>query len=67
MQYIIEIRVGDRQKRSYRIDAEDEAQALERLKLRLPPEQREDFVIDELKIDMTTVGVEDPYGVFGGE
>jgi hypothetical protein len=67
MQFIIEIRVDEHQKRTYRIDADDEAEALERLKLRLPPTQRDNFVIDELKIDMTTVGIEEPYGAFGGE
>ena len=67
MQYIITIRIGEGQKRTYRIDASGEEEAKERLKLRLPPAQRENFVIDEFKIDMSSVGVEEPYGTFGGE
>lgn len=66
MTYIIDIRIEGKQ-RSYRIEARGEEEAKERLKLRLPPNQREDITIDAIKIDMTTVGDEAPYGEFGGE
>ena len=67
MEFVFDIRIDERQKRTYRIKAKNEDEALERLKLRLPPSQRDSVVIDDLKIDMTTVGVEDPFGSFGGE
>lgn len=67
MQYIIEIRTAEQKKSSYRIEAASEQEALERLKLRLPPEKRDTFTVDSLRIDLTTVGVDDPYGIFGEE
>ncbi len=66
MTYVIDIRIDDR-KRSYRVEAKNEEEAKERLALRLPPAQREGIVIDAIKIDMTTVGDDSPYGEFGGE
>ena len=66
MTFIIDVRVNET-RFTYRIDAKDEDEAKERLKLRLPPHQREHIVIDAIKIDMTTVGDEAPYGEFGGE
>jgi hypothetical protein len=67
MQYLIDIRIGEKPKRTYRIDAANEDEAMERLKLRLPPHQRDTITIDAIKIDMTTVGNDEPYGVFGTE
>lgn len=66
MTYVIDIRIDDK-KRSYRVEAKNEKEAKERLGLRLPPAQRESIIIDAIKIDMTTVGDEAPYGEFGGE
>ena len=66
MTYIIDIRIDDK-KRSYRIEAKSEEEAKERLGLRLPPAQRDFVIIDSIKIDMTTVGDEAPYGEFGDE
>jgi hypothetical protein len=67
MQYVIEIRTAESKKQTFRIDASSESEALSRLKLRLPPDQRETVVVDSMKIDLTTVGSDDPFGVFGGE
>lgn len=67
MQYVIETRTAEGKKRTFRIDASGESEALERLKLRLPPDQRDTIIVDSMKIDLTTVGRDDPYGVFGGE
>ncbi len=67
MQYLIDIRINEGAKRTYRIDAKTEEEALERLKLRLPQQQRDAFVVDMIKIDPATVVDEDLYGVFGGE
>lgn len=67
MRYLIDIRVGGGKSRTYPIEAKDEDEALERLKLRLPPKQREAFVVDALKIDPKSFDVEEPYGTFGGE
>jgi hypothetical protein len=66
VEYLFDIRI-DGKKRSYRIEASDEEEAIERLKLRLPPSQRDAVVIDEMRIDMATVSTDDPYGSFGGE
>ena len=66
MRYIIDIRI-DGKSRTYPVEASSEGEAIERLKLRLPPHQREHFDVDSIKIDMATVGTDDPYGSFGGE
>ena len=66
MRYIIDIRLGEK-KRTYPVDASNEEEAVERLKLRIHPAQRDTLVIDSIKIDMSTVGNDDPYGMFGGE
>jgi hypothetical protein len=67
MRYIIEIRIDDGKPRTYPVDAASEEQAIERLKLRLPPSQRESFEVDSIRIDMTTVGTEEPFGIYTGE
>ncbi len=67
MRFLIEIRIDGTTKRTYPIDAQDEAQAKERLKLRLPPHQRDTIVIDAITIDPASIANEDPYGIFGGE
>ncbi len=67
MRYIIETRTPEQKKSTYRIEASSESEALERLKLRFPPELREAITVDSMKIDLTTVGNDDPYGLFGGE
>ncbi len=61
--YIIEIRI-DGKVRRYPINAKDEAEAIERLKLRLPPHQREDILIDSINIDPSTIHNEEPFGAF---
>ena len=67
MQYLIDIRIDGRKKSTFRVDAKSEEQALERLKLRLPPQQRDSFIVDAVRVDPASVGDEEPYGVFGGE
>ena len=64
MTYIIDILTAEKKKQSFRIEAKDESEAKERLKLRLPPNKRENFTIESIKIDMTTVGMDDPFGTF---
>lgn len=66
MIFIIDIRIEE-QKRTYKIEAKDEAQAKERLMLRLPPDQRDTLTIDSIQIDPSTVGDDEPYGSFWGE
>ncbi len=63
MRYLIDIRL-DGKSRLYPIDAENETQALERLKLRLPPHQRESIIIDSIEIDPSSIPNDDPFGVF---
>ncbi len=67
MQYLIDVRIDGGKKSTFRIDGKSEEQALERLKLRLPPQQRDNFTVDAVRIDPATVGDEEAYGVFGGE
>ncbi|HHD83508.1 MAG TPA: hypothetical protein ENK93_01405 [Campylobacteraceae bacterium] len=67
MTYLIEILTEEKKKQTFRVEAGSETEAKERLKLRLPPHKRESFTIASMKIDMSTVSDEDPYGVFGGE
>lgn len=67
MRYLVDVRVDGDKKRTYRIDASDETQVIERLKLRLPPAQRDTVLVDGIKIDPATVGGDDPFGVYGGE
>jgi len=67
MQYLIDIRIDGSKKSTFRVDAKSEEQALERLKLRLPPQQRDSFIVDAVRVDPASVGDEEPYGVFGGE
>ena len=63
MRYLIDVRIEGKS-RQYRIDADTEAQALERLKLRLPPHQREEVTIDTIAIDPASIPEDDPFGVF---
>lgn len=67
MRYLINVRVEGDKRRTYPIDAADETQARERLLLRLPPQQRDNLIVDEIKIDPASLVDEDPYGLFGGE
>lgn len=63
MRYLIDIRLEGKS-RLYPIDAENEVQAIERLKLRLPPNQRESILIDSIEIDPSSISHDDPFGVF---
>lgn len=63
MRYLIDIRLEGKS-RLYPINADNEAQAIERLKLRLPPAQRESIIIDSIKIDPASIPNDDPFGVF---
>ena len=63
MRYILDIRI-DGKVRIYPIDAKDENEAVERLKLRLPPHQRESFILDSIKIDPTSIPIDNPYGIY---
>lgn len=63
MRYIIEIRL-ETKSRSYKIDASSEAEAIERLKLRLPPHQREAFEIDSISIDPASLSYDEPFGIY---
>lgn len=67
MRYLIDIRLDTDKKRTYPIDAKNETEAIERLKLRLPPSQRNNLIIDTIRIDPISIRTEEPYGIFGGE
>jgi hypothetical protein len=67
VRYLINVRVDGDKKRIYPVDAADEVQAKERLLLRLPPHQRDDVIVDDIKIDPASLLDTDPYGVFGEE
>lgn len=63
MRYLIDIRLEGKS-RLYPIDADNKTQAIERLKLRLPPHQRESIIIDSIEIDPASIPNDDPFGVF---
>jgi len=63
MRYLIDVRVEGKT-RLYPIDASNEGEALERLKLRLPPHQRDTVIIDSIAIDPASIPDEDPFGIF---
>jgi len=67
MEYIIDMRLGDTTKRTYRITAKNENEAKERLKLRLAPQHRDALIIDSIRLYQTALGEEDPYGIFDEE
>jgi hypothetical protein len=64
MTYIIDILTAEKKKKTFKIEAKNEEEAKERLKLRLPPDKRESFSIESIKIDMSTVNIQDPFGTF---
>ena len=63
MRYLIDIRLEGKS-RLYPIDADNETQAIERLKLRLPANQRESIIIDSIEIDPASIPNDDPFGIF---
>jgi len=63
MRYIVSIRLN-KEKRTYFIDAVDEAQVKERLLLRLPPNQRAKCQIDEIKLDPKSIVESEPFGIY---
>lgn len=68
MRYILEVRVADKNPQTFAIDAKDETEAKERLALRLPPDKRDQIIIDSITLDPKSIlQDEDPYGIFGGE
>jgi len=67
MRYTIEIRIATKNRRSYKIDAKDEKEALSKLALRLPPDQRDNYVVDSISIDPLSINSDEPFGIFGGE
>lgn len=67
MQYLINIRTDVHKKSTFRVDGKNEKQALERLELRLPPQHRDNYSVDAIKIDPASIGDEEPYGIFSDE
>lgn len=64
MQYLIDIRIDGRKKSTFRVDGKNEEQALERLELRLPPQQRDNYIVDSIKIDPASIVDDEPYGIY---
>lgn len=64
MRYLLNVRVDGDKKRTYPIDAKDETEAKERLLTRLPPKQRDDVVVDDIKIDPASLIDENPFGIY---
>ena len=63
MRYIATIRLN-KEKRTYLIDAADETQVKKRLLLRLPPHQRDNCQIDEIKLDPKSLAESEPFGMY---
>jgi hypothetical protein len=64
MRFIVETRVMGDKKRTYLIDANSESEVKHKVELRLPPAQREDLIIDSIKIDPKSLSDDDIYGIF---
>ncbi len=64
MRYLLHVRVGDNKKRTYRVDAADEAEARGRLLPRLAPHERDTLIIDSIEIDPATLQSTDGFGTF---
>lgn len=67
MLYLVQIRLEDKRKRTFRIEASNEEEAVKKLPNRLPPSERESFTLESVKVDPSTLGDEEPYGVFLNE
>ncbi len=67
MTYLIDILAQAKRKQCFRIEAQNEHEAKERLKERLAPDKRENFSIESIRVDRSTLPPDEPYGVFGGE
>lgn len=67
MTYLIEILSSEKKKQTFRIEAKSEDEAKERLKLRLPAPKRENFTITCIKLDVSSINMDDMFGTFGGE
>jgi len=63
MRYIVTVRLN-KENRTYLVDAVDEAQVKERLLLRLPPNQRDNCQINEIKIDPKSLVESEPFGIY---
>jgi hypothetical protein len=67
MTYLIDVLTHEKKTKRFWIEATNEEQAKDRLKLRFPPENRDKFTIECIKLDMSTVNMDDMFGTFGGE
>jgi len=67
MTYLIDILTHEKKAKRFCIEAKNEEQAKDRLKLRFPPDKREDFTIESIKLDISTVNMDELFGTFGGE
>ena len=66
MDYLIKANLKEKKPSLFRITAKDEEEAKEKLKLRFPPKEKENIIIESIQIDMTTVSPQ-TFGEFGGE
>jgi hypothetical protein len=64
VEYILHVRVFESKKRTYKISAKDEDEARTRLLTRLAPSEREGVIIDSIEIDPSSLGDEEPFGIF---
>jgi len=64
MTYKIDIRVHQDKKRTYKIDAKNEAEAIKRLMTRLAPSERNDVIVDSVEPDPSSFQGDDAFGVF---
>jgi hypothetical protein len=67
MRYLVDIILENDKSRRYPIDASTQEEAIKLLKLRLPPDLRENFKLHSITIDPATLHLEEPYGIFSEE
>ncbi len=64
MVYLLNVRLANNKKHTFRIEGKNEAEVRRKLPNRLPPQERDDYCIDSVEIDPKSLGDEEPYGVF---
>lgn len=67
MLYLLHVRVDDTKKRTFKIVANSEEEAVEKLPSRLPPDKRTNYILDSIEIDPKSMISDELYGVFLNE
>ncbi len=64
MKFIVEVKLESGQVRKYTVLASDKQEAVEKMKLRLPPHDRESCFIESIRPDASQLVDDDIHGTF---